>query len=237
MRSGNRTGEYGMRNDLAGECAVHARRSAIAGCVMLLLAIGCTDRPEAPAPTSPDSTSSANSSRPEWAIDTVDAPRFRAHGWARDTLWGIARGRLAFFADTSLTILADTVWGVWTAPGNDMVAWTSERGVFIRTSAGTMRLLGRDDAPPQGEFGPGMSWGSATRAFLTWTSEGAPPLSVIAGTPDNLTHRVLTARASPDQFVTQPALWLDDRHVLTAVVAHRARNGASMPSEGGRRAN
>ena len=226
-----------MRNGLAGECAVYMRRNAIAGCVLLLPVIGCADRPESPAPSAPAATADTDSIAGEWVIDTLDAPRFRAYGWAGDTLWGIARGRLAFVAGGSLAILGDTAWGVWTAAGHDMVAWSNERGVFIRNSAGSRHLLDRDDTPPGAESGPDMTWATATRAFVTWTSEGAPPISVIDGPPDALAHRVLSARAATDQFATQPAVWLDDRRLLAPVVAHRARSGASMPSEGGRRAN
>jgi hypothetical protein len=227
-----------MRNGLAGEYTVYKERIAIAGCAIILLAAACADPPESQqtSPAPPDTTRVA-ALPTEWEIDTLDAPRFRAYGWGRDTLWGIGRGRLAFVADSSLTLLADTVWGVWTTPGHDMVAWTNEGGVFMRTSAGRRQLLGRTDTPPDADPGPDMAWGSETRGFLTWTSEAAPPISVIDGPPGSLRHRVLRARASPDQFATQPALWLDDARVLVAVVAHRAKSGPSMPSEGGRRAN
>lgn len=227
-----------MRNGLAGEHTVYKHGIGIAGCAIILLAAACADPPEsqqtAPAPAD---TPRVTSTPTDWAIDTLDAQRFRAYGWGRDTLWGIARGRLAFVADSSLTLLSDTIWGLWTAPGHDMVAWTNESGVFLRSSAGRRQLLGATDTPPEADPGPDMSWGSASRGFLTWTSEAAPPISVIDGTPGSLRHRVLRARASTDQFPTQPALWLDDNRVLVAVVAHRAKSGASMPSEGGRRAN
>ena len=225
-----------MTRGVAGvRCARHWSR-AVAMCVLsasVACDAGSDDTPPEAAqrPQAPAAAPVRN-----WTVDTVNAPRFRAYGWATDTLWGIARGRLAGFADSTLTLSNDTVWGVWTAPGHALVAWTNASGAYVRTANGSRRVLTPSDTPPGSDFSPELAW-DGTRAVLTWTSEAAPGLSLLSADGATFTHRLLDSRASAGSFASMPALWLDDGRVLMTVVSHRARSGESMPSEGGRRAN
>ncbi|HSJ10718.1 MAG TPA: hypothetical protein VK928_12420, partial [Longimicrobiales bacterium] len=157
-------------------------RVARAAIYLVLLTATCGDAAPPPGETAPEgsaggaSTDAADSARDpvDWTATELPAPRgFRAYGWgAGDSLWGIARGRLAMASLTGDTMVAPAIaWGAGTAPGHDLAWWTGEDGVFERRGGRDERLTAA--APPTAEhLGPEVLWSpDGSRALLTWTAE------------------------------------------------------------------
>jgi hypothetical protein len=169
----------------------------------------------------------------QWTVSELAAPRgFRAFGWgAGDTLWGIARGRLAMASLTGDSLVTRiTAWNAGTAPGHDLAWWNAEDGVFVRRDGQPGRVMAA--TPPSAEhLGPDVLWSpDGARALLTWTAESGPIHTVIEAD----SQRILSARLT-GYSLGAGATWLDSRRVVVTATAHGPRSGQAGHREGGYR--
>lgn len=208
-----------------------------AAAVVCMLLSACADQPD-PAPAAAATASDTAAATPavpdRWTVVELSGPaRFRAYGWgAGDTLWGIARGRLAFASLRGDSLVSpDISWGVGTAPGIDLAWWTAEDGLHVRRGAESSLLVPATEAPSPEHTGPDMLWSpDGQRALLTWTAEAGPAHSLVG--PEG--HRQLRARI-PGHMLGAEGVWLDSTRVLLPATSFRSATGVSEYREGGYR--
>ena len=172
----------------------------------------------------------------DWVVDTLDLPRFRAFGWGRDTLWGIARGRLARSDLDTVDVLDPVAWGVFPKTGSNAVAWSNEQGLFVRDDGGVRQWLRPADRPSGEYTGPDVVWGPGSRALLLWVAEAGALLTVL---DLDGSHRVLAARLPPGHHPSGQAIWLDEARIALAATAMASSRSAGPGEyrESGFRAN
>lgn len=211
------------------------RRSDVAAAAALVLLLAaCGDGPRTPATTPPPGDAAPPAAPARWtAIELPGPARFRAYGWgAGDTLWGIARGRVAMASLSGDTLVQPvTAWGVGTVPGSELVWWTAADGLHVQDGAETTMAVAAADAPSPEHTGPDVLWSpDGRRALLTWTAEAGPAHSVL----DERGHRQLRARL-PGHMLGANGVWLDSVRVLLPATSFRSATGAAEYRESGYR--
>jgi hypothetical protein len=208
-------------------------RTAALTC-MLITACSAPDRDAVQTPDTVRDSAAAPSAPAAWRVTDLALPRFRAFGWgAGDTIWGIARGRLAFVTTSGDTAtLPWTAWDVQTG-FDGHVTWTDDEGIRQRSAAGERSILIPADASPIAEGGSPtlLHAQTANRAWVTWTGEGSVGMAVL----DAGVLRALPA-AAPG-LASTGAHWVDDRRVVVGSTRWSPRSGPAAHRESGYRAD
>lgn len=211
----------------------HLVRAFASAAIAALACSAPADDGSSDSPPSSDARPAAAETPTRWVPTRSIEDRFRAFAWgAGDTLWGIARGRLAFApGDGSLRRHDIVAWDVHATPAGT-ISWTDERGLHVRTE-GRTRIVERPPGIGNEHTGPEVLWSpNGRRALLTWTGEGGTRHSLL----EDHAHRILDAHVD-GYMAGAAALWLDDDRVLLHVTAHAGRSGATEYRESGYRAD
>jgi hypothetical protein len=202
-------------------------------CWLIPLLFSACDRPDVDS-----ETGSGNGPQPPGAeVDSlvwnaavqIGGDGFRPSGWSGDTLWGILRGRVAFATESASGPPGATAWSL--AVGNGVVAWTDDRGMWLRRDSAAVLLVPRASAPSPEHTGPDVTWSpDGRRAALAWVAESGVAIDILEGD----TLRRMEARV-PGYMTSARLQWVDERRLILSVIANAGLDGASEHRESGYR--